>query len=377
MGPWATVLKRISLMVLGIAIGLLLAELLLRVVGYAGDVERQTRRFDPRYGAVARDSWIWDFRIDPSRHKAVDLRGQWVALPKPAGETRVLFVGDSATEGAFVALDQSFPRQFKSLLDQRKPNNHVNVINAGVWGMTTIDEYHLLADKLLPLQPDIVVIGLFMANDINMNLGHRERVARNGDLLSTLRTHSALVHFLAARMLAWNARHRLLRSQPEDSIKPALLPLELGLVDSRGLHMLSYPAGELATYVHPPSNLVDHAFFVLQEVLSDFIRLGRKHHFGVRVLIIPSPSRVLGRLAILHYPNLLRELAAEGVHIAPGQIDVDEPTRRVLAICERIGITCIDPSARLQRLGARAFFPHDEHPTAAGHRALAEELMVH
>jgi hypothetical protein len=31
----------------------------------------------------------------------------------------------------------------------------------------------------------------------------------------------------------------------------------------------------------------------------------------------------------------------------------------------------------MQRLGTRAFFPHDEHPSALGHRALAEELLSH
>jgi hypothetical protein len=84
----------------------------------------------------------------------------------------------------------------------------VQAINAGVWGMTNIDEYHLLEDKLLSLQPDIVVIGLFMANDINTNLGHREQVANATSWFDELRTRSALVHVCSLQAMVCNARGR-------------------------------------------------------------------------------------------------------------------------------------------------------------------------
>lgn len=341
-----------------------LAECSLRLVGYAGAQERQQRVFDARYGEVPRDSWIWSFAIDPARHRAVELRGATFALPKPAGELRVLFLGDSATQGAFVSDQENFPKQFERLAAERAPlrERQLRAINAGVWGMTTIDEYHLLADKLLPLLPDRVVIGLFMANDLNMNLAHRERVRSGAAWLRSLSNHSALAHFLRLRWLALAARSEVLR------------PLELSLTDARGLRMLSYPEGELATYLRD-SALMDRAFDVLEAVLAGFQRLGREHGFSVCVLLIPSPSRVLGRLAVLHYPELLSQLAARGIRIEPADVDVDLPTRRVLRVCASLGLACIDPTPRLARLGARAFFPSDEHPTALAHRALAEALL--
>jgi hypothetical protein len=284
----------------------------------------------------------------------------------------VLFVGDSATEGAFVGLDRSYPRRFEALLAQRHPPVRVRAINAGVWGMTTIDEYHLLKDKLLPLRPDVVVIGLFMANDLNFNLGHRERRARADGAFDVMRTRSALVHFLSLRWLALAAS----RSATASERSAGWQPLELRVRDPRGLFLLNYPEGELATYLVPASEPIDHAYEVLAQVLGSFQALGREHGFRVRVLLIPAPSRVLGRLAILHHPKLLAELAQRGVRISPEAIDVDAPTRRVLAVCERVGIPCVDPTRRLQRLGLRAFFPTDEHPTAEAHEALAQALAA-
>jgi hypothetical protein len=361
-------LLRGGLLLLGTLSALAFAECGLRVVGYEGSGDRVQRIYDPRYGAVPRDSWIWSFEIDPAVHRAVELRGSQFAIPKPPAERRVLFVGDSATQGAFVADSETFPAVFEQLVGARSGTAATRVINAGVWGMTTIDEYFLLKDKLLPLEPDVVVIGLFMANDLNMNLAHRERVAQHAALLGRLTQVSALAHFVRLRLLAAAAR--------ASAAATRFAPVELRLVDEHGLHMLSYPEGELATYLQPESKLVSHAYDVLEDVLRDFQRLGERHGFRLRVLLIPSPSHVLGQLAILHYPHLLEELAQVGVHVAPGAIDVDASTRRVLALCARLGIACVDPSAALAHLGRRAFFPQDEHPTAAAHRALAQTLAA-
>jgi hypothetical protein len=360
---------RILLLLLGVVLATGLAECGLRIVGYAGAGDRTQRVYDKRYGAVPRDSWIWSFDIDPTRHHGVELRGERVAVPKPAGERRVLFLGDSATEGAFVGESENYPAVFGQLLRERSPEQTWRVLNAGVWGMTSIDEYHLLADKLLPLQPDVVVLGLFMANDLNMNLAHRQLVAQQQTFWGQLTQNSALAHFLRLRLLAAGTR------APRTG-EGALTPLELKLVDARGLRMLSYPEGELATYVAPESELIARAYDVLEDVLRNFQRLGRERGFTLRVLLIPSPSRVLGKLAVLHYPHLLEELAQNGVHIAPGDIDVDAPTRRVLALCARLDVSCVDPTSALARLGPRAFFPQDEHPSALGHRALAQALAT-
>jgi len=361
-------LLRLSLACFGTALALLVAECAVRVVGYEGAAQRVQRRFDRRYGEVPRDSWIWSFDIDPRQHRAVELRGRQFALPKPAGERRVLFLGDSATEGAFVSEAECYPQVFEALARERNAGERLRAINAGVWGMTTIDAYHLLADKLLPLEPDVVVLGLFMANDLNMNLGHTERVQRAAGVWAWLAQRSALAHYLGLRVLAHAARSQA-AAEP-------LVPLELKLVDEHGLRMLSYPEGELATYVQPESRSIGHAYEVLRSVLADMQRLGRERRFQLRVLLIPSPSRVLGRLAVLHYPRLLTELAERGVHIAPRAIDVDAPTRRVLALCKELAIACVDPTPALARLGARAFFPQDEHPTAPAHRALAHALLA-
>jgi lysophospholipase L1-like esterase len=365
---------RAAALLLGSVLALGVAEVGLRVIDYPGAQERRSRRFHPHYGTVNADSWIFDFAIDRARHRAVDLRGQVIALDKPAGEVRVLFIGDSATEGAFVSLAQSYPLRFQQQLAARDPHTRVRAINAGVWGMTTIDEYHLLRDKLLPLQPDAVVLGLFLANDINFNLAHGQQRLRHvaPSWLEAARERSALVHFLFLQALAINQRHRLVRP---DRLGSVWTDARIGLVDEYGFHMLSYPAGEVALYMRRPSQLVNEAFSVLETSLAQLRELGSRHGFALRVLLIPTPSSVLGRLAVLHHPNILEELREQGVPVRESDLDFGLPARRVLAICRELELSCVDATAQLARLGRAAFFPADEHPTAAGHDQLARALV--
>ena len=360
---------------LGVLAALLVLELGLRITGYDGDRERSARAFDARYGDVPKDSWIFGFNIDPARHSAIELRGQVVPLHKPANETRVLFIGDSATEGAFVELEQSFPRRFEALARERSPAENVRAINAGVWGMTTIDALRLLEDKLLPLAPDAVVLGLFMANDINFNLAHGRRALRYHApaWVDALRQRSALAHFAFLHALALNQRYRWLR---EESLGAGWFAQRLSLVDSYGFHMLSYPAGEVALYMRKPSKLADEAFDVLRDALSQLRALGERRRFAVRVLLIPTPSAVKGSLAILHHPDILFQLRQQGITVTQDDLDFGLPTRRVLAICAELALDCVDATPAFKRIGSRAFFADDEHPTVAGHEALAEALLL-
>jgi len=370
------VLPRLALVATSTALGLLLGEIALRVLGFEDELARRNTVYDARYGTVRRDSWIFRFEI-PRGATEVDLRGRRVPVRKERGEVRVLFIGDSGTEGVLLPLEDTYPLVFERMLDQERPDHRVRAINAGVFGMTTIDEMHFLSSKLLPLHPDVVVVGLFMANDINFNLGHAERERSTAPRTSWARSivqHSALAHFAYVQAIAFNARTRWI--EPDDLGERSVVAREVGLVDRYGFHMLSYPMGEVATYMKAPSPLVEHAFDVLEDVLVKLDEMGKRHGFVARVLLVPAPSAVAGRLLLLHYPDIWGDLRRAGIRVRPSQIDTHAPTERVLAICARRHLVCIDPTERMRAVGVgEVFFPTDEHPTRRGHALLARELV--
>lgn len=368
-------LARLALIAIGTLSGCLVSECGLRILGFEEEMARQRTVFDPRYGTVREDSWVFDFEVDPGAAE-VDLRGQRVPLRKSDGELRVLFIGDSGTEGVRVALEETYPLQLQRMLDTERSGHRARAINAGVFGMTPIDEMIFLETELVALAPDVVVLGLFLANDINFNLGHVERlrtVRPPSPLGRRLVEHSALAHFAYVQALSLNARHRWFRV--EDLAEESVVPREVALVDDHGLHMLSYPLGEIATYVQPPSSLVDRAFEVLENVLWRIARLGRQYGFALRVLLIPTPSTVAGRLTLLHHPDIWDELRRAGIGVRAEDLDFAAPTRRVLATCAELGIVCVDPTPAMREIGMDAFFPDDEHPTVTGHAILARALL--
>jgi hypothetical protein len=282
------------------------------------------------------------------------------------------------TQGAFVPPERAFPHRFEQLANERDAahdGRRIRAINAGVWGMTTLDALHLVRDKLLPLSPDVVVLGLFLCNDVNMNLAHGRKRLRTPAprLLDALRQRSALVQALYVHALALNQRLRWL---PAESLAGRFVDERLTAIDERGLHLLSYPAGELALYHTTPSTLVEEAYAILGDALSQLKQLGARHGFALRVLVIPSPSTVLGKLAILAHPGILVELKAQGVLIDPAQLDFGLPRRRVLALCDELGIACVDAAPELRKVGRAAYFARDEHPTLRGHDALARALVA-
>jgi lysophospholipase L1-like esterase len=88
---------------------------------------------------------------------------------KPAGEFRIVVLGDSYTVGGQVPYDQTFPEVLERDLHDAGYSS-VRVINAGVGGYTTFNESGLLQEDLSWLQPDLVVVAAFLGNDVSENV---------------------------------------------------------------------------------------------------------------------------------------------------------------------------------------------------------------
>lgn len=87
-------------------------------------------------------------------------------IEKPEGTYRILLLGDSFTYGWKLPVENSFAY----LLQARLTENHlpVEVINAGFHDSYSPDAYYAyLAREGLALQPDIVVVNLYISNDVD------------------------------------------------------------------------------------------------------------------------------------------------------------------------------------------------------------------
>jgi lysophospholipase L1-like esterase len=78
------------------------------------------------------------------------------------GHVRIAVLGDSMTFGFGVQQGEDFPAQLERMLAERSPP--VEVLNFGVGGYSLEDELATLRAKVLPLEPDLVVVA-YCLND--------------------------------------------------------------------------------------------------------------------------------------------------------------------------------------------------------------------
>lgn len=77
---------------------------------------------------------------------------------KAPNEYRVVALGDSFTEGVGAAYDGTWVKVLERRLAARMPDRAVTTINAGISGSDPFLEYMLLRERLLALDPDLVIV---------------------------------------------------------------------------------------------------------------------------------------------------------------------------------------------------------------------------
>lgn len=135
----------------------------LRLAGYARGVAIAE---DPATGyRLVPDQDCETDQGDRVRVNALGLRDEEFPREKPAGEYRVLLLGDSVTFGVGVGQDRIFPRLLDERLDARCGEGRVRVMNGAVMGYDSTQERDWLRVYGFDLQPDAVVV-MFFHNDI-------------------------------------------------------------------------------------------------------------------------------------------------------------------------------------------------------------------
>lgn len=116
------------------------------------------------------------YRVSPTRGyemipnvmpdvNSVGMRGVERAQPKPAGTYTVVALGDSITFGIGVKADETFAAVLERQLQERYPERAIEVLNAGVIGYNTEQEFTYLREIHAARGVDAVVVG-YCPNDI-------------------------------------------------------------------------------------------------------------------------------------------------------------------------------------------------------------------
>jgi lysophospholipase L1-like esterase len=103
--------------------------------------------------------WMTEMKIHTN---ALGLRDRDYPAEKAPGEFRVVCLGDSATFGQGVEMDETYARVLGRLLARRYPGHTFTVINAGIPGYSILQGYYFFTEQLeARYHPDLVVVNEF------------------------------------------------------------------------------------------------------------------------------------------------------------------------------------------------------------------------
>jgi len=186
----SNLLKNILLVIAGIALGFVMSEGILRMffsenivlfprfhesVSYGDYI---LRRHMPNQKFTHQSiEGRWDFTINNKGFRNYQNSDYW----KSEDMIRILSVGDSQTLGFEVSQDSTFSSRLENMF--RDSGHKCEVLNTGVSGFSTAEEFVFLKEEGLKYKPDFVVIGFFN-NDYQDNLRTKLFGLRNDSLIN-------------------------------------------------------------------------------------------------------------------------------------------------------------------------------------------------
>ena len=336
-------IRRLGLILFGVLLALAGVEVVLRwsvVVPEGDNPLYHFHHSDPYLGWAGKPNVRMRYRR-PEFNTLVELdAGGWRRpLPSPPDAARrILVLGDSFTWGWGVSQGELFTDR----LQARLPT--VALVNRGLFGFGTAQEYLLLQRELAAAHYDAVVL-MFFVNDVADNIDGKDG-------------HRPYFDLVDGRLQPRNQPALPYTSAPPSFLRRnsrayELLTMELSLMRPR----LRGVAGDERTYRE--SSVTDFhdlpGYAVTVRLLAEMAGLTRQHGAQFFLVYIPDRSEFE---AASPYPYV------HAVHAM-----VDDVARQ-----ERIPLVDLSPAFRRQAK-AGLIFPVDAHWTPAGHQVAADVLL--
>jgi lysophospholipase L1-like esterase len=364
--------KRLAAALLGIAAGVILCEGATRLfAGRLLSLAHPAVRFDPEVG------WVQEAGVAAVRHNEagqdVVIAGSPLGIRQPLAPYRfrqaeeVLLVGDSLTAGTQVAFEDTWGARLEQGLKRRHPS--LEIVNAGVDRYDLAQEYRLARRLWSPVQPRLLVLGLYLGNDI-VDYEHEAGARppwRTGGPIVWLHEHSFFLRYLEG---AWEKAHRRPEVKagpppPVDSWSPrSVSGFDALRFDEQQRIRNQFTAADVMPVLRGGPE-AEARLATTERVLAGMAALAQERGAEFVIVLLPMKLEILPaqRAEWMAFQHLTED-------------DVERPRRHLVAFAARQGLTLIDvaPALRAQAEPEGLYWKVDLHMTPRGHAALAEAV---
>jgi hypothetical protein len=99
-------------------------------------------------------------------NNSLGMRDRERSMRKDNGTFRILFLGDSMVQGYGVSQEQTMAALLEASLNKPTREKPIEVLNGGIFGYSPLLEYLFLKEIMPLVEPDIVIVGFFLGNDV-------------------------------------------------------------------------------------------------------------------------------------------------------------------------------------------------------------------
>jgi hypothetical protein len=286
---------------------------------------------------------------------------------------RLLALGDSFTYGAGVSYDVIFPTVLEKVLQSHAAGTEV--INLGVPSWDPSEELHLLEIYGMKFQPDVVMLNLFIGNDImrRRNAFVEEPIVIGGQSYYIHTTGNTLHDRFGPDR--WYLYHNLNYLLKVGGNRLRLRQYAVGKdpagfwVPFRSRHEHLKDIDERSEiYLKRDTALFQYHWERTRGVLDRMHQLLKEKGVSLLLVLLPAQEQV--------DHHLQGELFA-ALRIPPEKYDFEKPQRILKEWGQNHGVTILDllPAFQQSPNPAQLYFQNDIHWTEAGH-ALASAAMI-
>jgi hypothetical protein len=274
--------------------------------------------------------------------------------PKAANERRIIVLGDSLVLSVQVPFKQTFTEDLERHLNaQRSPGDSTTyrVINAGVQGYGPVEELLFFRQVLRSLQPDLVLVSVFVGNDAEEALTSQVKLAPARAATDVLRDS------VVTRLRRTVRRSMVLQ----------VLRLRYRAVTDRFRGSTGPPEPPLQSYAADPPPRIAQGVALTRDAIGAIAE--EADAVGARTGILLLPARF--QVDDADYGRL-REI----VKAAGGELVRDAATERFTAALGTLSRPMLDllPVLRDAPDGPDLFFQENVHLTLRGHAIVGEAI---
>lgn len=284
--------------------------------------------------------------------------------PKPAGERRIVVLGDSVVLSVQVDARQTFCHLLEERLNASEtsradgPRIHYRVINAGVQGYGPVEELLFFREVARAFAPDLVIETIFVGNDAEDAVGSAPKLAAHG---STTPNDSSLSDAVSESVIS------RLRRIVRRSMVLQVLRLRVVSVTDRLSNWVSPPEPPLQTYAEKPAARIADGLRISRQCVEAIAADAAGVHARTMVLLIPARFQVDDA----DYGHLKEAVEGTGGHLVR-----DAASARFNDALSALAIPRLDalPALRAALPGPDVFFQQTVHLTPRGHQIVAAVL---